>query len=125
MLLSVDPASAEPIYLQLVRQVRAAIQGRSLAAGAKLPSHRELALSLLVNHLTVKRAFDELESEGLLTTRRGLGTFVVESLPASLGARTREAISVDLARAATAARSAQLTRRDWDRLSDAAWTEHI
>src|SRR5437868_3093769 len=113
MLLRVQPESDEPIFAQNVRQVRAAVAGGGLQPGARMPSHRELAAQLVINHLTVKRAFDDLEREGLIATRRGLGTFVVDKPPASLGASHRAAAAEALNRAAADARAAGWTRSQW------------
>jgi GntR family transcriptional regulator len=77
----VNPGDELPIYRQIVRQVTDAIAGRRLEAGSKLPSHRDLATELVIAPLTVKKAYDELEREGLIVTQRGRGTFVVDDLP--------------------------------------------
>ena len=123
MLLRIQPESDEPIFAQIVRQVRAAVAGGGLEPGARLPSHRDLAAQLVINHLTVKRAFDELEREGLIATRRGLGTFIADSPPASLGASHRAAAAAALARAAADARAAGWTRSQWLELAADAWKE--
>jgi len=78
MLFQINPSDAVPIYHQLVRQVRDAIAVGRLKSGEKLPSQRQLALELVINHLTVKKAYEILESEGLIYTNRGRGTFVAE-----------------------------------------------
>lgn len=65
-----------PIYRQLMRQVTDAIAGGRLRPGDKLTSQRELAEQLVIAPLTVKKAYDELEREGLIRTERGRGTFV-------------------------------------------------
>ena len=76
MQLHVNPSDELPIYRQIVRQVTDAIAGGRLAAGERLPSHRDLAARLVIAPLTVKKAYDELEREGLIQTERGRGTFV-------------------------------------------------
>lgn len=87
----VDPASAVPIYRQLVDQVRAAVAGGILAEGDQLPSVRDVAISSAINPNTVAKAYTELERIGLIATLRGRGTFVSgtpagpEPLPARLG----------------------------------------
>jgi GntR family transcriptional regulator len=86
----IHPGDDLPIYRQIVRQVTDAIAGGSLKAGERLPSHRELALQLVIAPLTVKKAYDELEREGLIDTQRGRGTFVNENLPAVDPVLTRE-----------------------------------
>ncbi len=70
------PGDELPIYRQIMRQVIDGVAGARLAAGAQLPSQRELAEQLVVSPLTVKKAYDELEREGLIETQRGRGTFV-------------------------------------------------
>lgn len=77
----VHPGDEVPIYRQLVRQVSDAIAGGRLTAGERLPSHRELAEQLVIAPLTVKKAYDDLEREGLIETQRGRGTFVAGTLP--------------------------------------------
>ena len=75
----VDPTSPTPIYAQLDRSIRAAIATGELEAGAQLPTVRQLAVDLAVNANTVARVYAQLERDGILETRRGVGTFVRES----------------------------------------------
>jgi GntR family transcriptional regulator len=79
MMLSVDSADPTPIYAQLERAIRADIAAERLPAGAQLPTVRQLAGDLRINANTVAKVYSELERAGVLTTRRGLGTFVRES----------------------------------------------
>ena len=83
---SVDPPSPTPIYAQLDRSIRAAIATGELEPGAQLPTVRQLAVDLAVNANTVARVYAQLERDGMLETRRGVGTFVRES-PSPQGAR--------------------------------------
>lgn len=76
--MKVDPSSHVPIYLQIVGEVRAAIEAGVYRAGEMLPSLRVLAAELRVNPNTVQRAYDELEREGVVVPRRGVGLFVAE-----------------------------------------------
>jgi len=89
---NVDPKSPTPIYAQLDRSIRAAIATGQLEAGAQLPTVRQLAVDLAVNANTVGRVYAQLERDGILETRRGVGTFVRESPspPAALAHRERE-----------------------------------
>jgi GntR family transcriptional regulator len=73
---SVDTASRLPIYRQLAAQIRSAIARGRLKANARLPSVRDLSRKLVVNPNTVSRVYGELERDGLLVTRHGLGVFV-------------------------------------------------
>jgi GntR family transcriptional regulator len=76
---TVDSTSPTPIYAQLDRSIRAAIATGELEQGAQLPTVRQLAVDLAVNANTVARVYAQLERDGILETRRGVGTFVRES----------------------------------------------
>jgi GntR family transcriptional regulator len=76
---SVDSTSPTPIYAQLDRSIRAAIATGVLELGAQLPTVRQLAVDLAVNANTVAKVYAQLERDGMLETRRGVGTFVRES----------------------------------------------
>ncbi|MFL5464587.1 MAG: GntR family transcriptional regulator [Gemmatimonadaceae bacterium] len=75
---SVDSRSPTPIYAQLERSIRAAIATGTLPEGGQLPTVRQLAVDLAVNANTVARVYAQLERDGVLETRRGVGTFVRE-----------------------------------------------
>lgn len=76
MQFQIDSASRLPIYRQLSQQIREAIARGKLRAEQRLPSVRELSRSLVVNPNTVARVYTELEREGVLNTRPGLGVYV-------------------------------------------------
>jgi len=76
---NVDSSSPTPIYAQLDRSIRAAIATGELGTGTQLPTVRQLAVDLAVNANTVARVYAQLERDGILETRRGVGTFVRES----------------------------------------------
>jgi GntR family transcriptional regulator len=79
MLFRVDPLSPEPIFKQLVYQVKAAVARGELISGDRLPSVRELAREVAVNPNTVTRAYGELESQGAIVRRQGSGCFVTSN----------------------------------------------
>jgi len=83
----VDTRSPTPIYAQLDRAIRAAIATGALMPGMQLPTVRQLAVDLAVNANTVARVYVQLERDGILETRRGVGTFVRES-PSPQAARS-------------------------------------
>lgn len=72
---------AGPIYVQIGENVRRLMAREDLRPGDKLPSARELAQLLGVNPNTVVHAYSRLELEGIIETRRGLGTFVRADAP--------------------------------------------
>jgi GntR family transcriptional regulator len=75
-LLTIQPAATEPIYRQIVEQLRRLIAGGQLSPGELLPSVREVAGFHAVNPMTVSRAYSLAESEGLLERQRGKGMAV-------------------------------------------------
>ena len=78
--LPLEPQSGVSTYLQLVQQVRQAIQLGALREGDQLPTVKEVVAELAINPNTVLKAYRELEHEGLCTGRPGVGTFVTRTL---------------------------------------------
>lgn len=74
-------ASDEPIYLQIMQQIRHAILNGQLSPGQALPSIRQLAKDLQISVITTKRAYEELEKEGLIDSVVGKGSFVSGANP--------------------------------------------
>lgn len=76
--LEIEPASAVPIWRQIEDGMRRLVASERLVPGSVVPSVRELARALRVNPATVSKAYRRLTDAGLLTVRRGEGTFVGE-----------------------------------------------
>src|SRR6476659_8143953 len=76
-----DPASGVPTYVQLVQQVHQALQLGRLEPGDRLPTAQQVVGALAINPNTVLKAYRDLEREGLVRPRPGMGTFVVGRLP--------------------------------------------
>ncbi len=74
-----NPSSGIPIYLQLMEQVKHAVETGALHEGDQLPTIRKLAEDLVMNPNTVARAYRELEHEGVLEVKHGSGAFIKES----------------------------------------------
>jgi GntR family transcriptional regulator len=72
----ISAAASGPLYQQIVDGIKREVLANRLTAGSALPSYRVLAEQLLVSLITVKRAYEELEREGITFSRQGLGTFV-------------------------------------------------
>ncbi len=98
-----DPTSRVPIYRQLMDQVRQAVARGRLRPGRRLPSVRQLSRDLVVNPNTVARAYTELEREGVLNTRQGLGVYVAEPQDDLSAAARRERFAAALDRFLTEA----------------------
>jgi GntR family transcriptional regulator len=80
MLSRLNPASGVPLYLQLIEQVKHAIETGTIRAGEQLPSVRQMAEDLLINPNTVARAYRELEHEGIIELKHGSGAFIRDSI---------------------------------------------
>jgi GntR family transcriptional regulator len=76
MLFRPNPSLGVPIYLQLMEQVKHAIETGALRPGEQLPGIRPLAEELVINPNTVAKAYRELEHEGIIELRHGAGAFV-------------------------------------------------
>jgi GntR family transcriptional regulator len=74
----ISPAANGALYQQIVDRLKCEVSEGRLMPGAALPSFRQLAEDLLVSVITVKRAYEELERDGIIFRRQGLGTFVAE-----------------------------------------------
>ncbi|HSZ54523.1 MAG TPA: GntR family transcriptional regulator [Tepidisphaeraceae bacterium] len=106
---SVAPTSGVPIYRQLVDQIAAQVAGGRLAAGAFLPSVRQVADHLEINPMTVSKAYSLLEKDGIVEHVRGQGMRVNPPGPAGNGKARRQAILPLLKQVAEAARHLALT----------------
>lgn len=104
--MSINPNSNIPLYLQISDHIRRAVAAGVYRPGEPIPSLRALALELIVNPNTIQRAYEELEREGLIQARRGLGMFVTEDGAAAArtqsdaAARATFKLGIDAARAA-------------------------
>ncbi|MCI3927639.1 GntR family transcriptional regulator [Paenibacillus sp. TRM 82003] len=74
----INPDSAEPLYHQIGTQMKALIYSGQLKAGTLLPSIRELAQQTQCSVITIRRVYQDLETEGFVRTRQGTGTFVAQ-----------------------------------------------
>src|SRR5437660_11216643 len=82
MVLRLNPTSGIPLYLQLIEQVKHAIETGAIRAGEQLPSVRQMAEDLVINPNTVARAYRDLEYEGIIELKHGSGAFIRESMVA-------------------------------------------
>ncbi len=118
----IDRRSGVATYLQIVQQTKQALRLGLLAPGDKLPTAREVVEATAINPNTVLKAYRELEREGLVEARRGLGTFVRKSLGAAPADSPLHAELTDWARRA---RAAGLEHDDVAALFTAVLEEHF
>jgi GntR family transcriptional regulator len=119
ILLKPNPSSGVPIYLQLMEQVRHAIETGALRPGEQLPSIRPLAEELVVNPNTVAKAYRELEHEGVIELRQGAGAFVSNKVPAKKDADRLRAAQAAVATAIEKLRARGVTDDEIRRLFEA------
>jgi len=99
MLLEIDHHSGQPIYRQVIDQIRQQIMAGQLHESEQLITVRDLASQLRVNPMTISKAYALLEMEGLLERRRGIGLFVAK-VKVDQKEQTKESILEDLLRQA-------------------------
>ncbi|HTV80179.1 MAG TPA: GntR family transcriptional regulator [Steroidobacteraceae bacterium] len=109
--ITISQADRRPMYLQIIEQIRHRIAVGDWKAGDELPSIRALAVATQVSVITVKRAYLELERDGVIVTRQGKASFVAEKV--DLGRQLRRAeLDQHLAAAAQIARELGLTPQE-------------
>jgi GntR family transcriptional regulator len=118
----IDRRSGVATYLQIVQQTQQALRLGLLEPGDKLPTAREVVEATAINPNTVLKAYRELEREGLVEARRGLGTFVRRTLGAAPADSPLRAELEDWARRA---RAAGLDREDAAALFGAVLDENF
>ena len=108
----ISPAADGPLYEQIVAGIKREVAAGRLVPGAALPSVRALAADLLVSVITVKRAYDELERDGIVFSRQGLGTFIAEAGADQTRRAGLEAARVHLRDTIKAAKQAGLSEKE-------------
>ena len=109
MNLIIHNSSMQPIYEQIVSQVKAKIMNGELKEEAMLPSVRTLAKELKVSALTVKKAYDALEAEGFIITVHGKGSFVTLANQALMLDEKKKEVEADFEMAIRKGRSCGMT----------------
>jgi GntR family transcriptional regulator len=102
----------EPMYRQIESQLRDFILSGQIKPGTKLPTIRALANDLSCSVITTRRAYQDLEGEGFIRTRQGMGTVVAEIPEEKMSAHRREAVDGAFREAVRAGRRAGLTEEE-------------
>jgi GntR family transcriptional regulator len=113
---AISPSNPDPLHKQVTDQLRDAVAAGELSAGTTLPSIRDLADELKVSVITVKRSYADLEAEGLIVTRPGLGSFVAQVDRERLRARKLAEVRAELTRTVASAKQFGITASDVARL---------
>ena len=112
MNLVINHTSMEPIYEQIVAQIKAEVIEGTLTAGEARPSVRALSRELKISALTVKKAYDNLEEEGLVVTVHGKGSFIAAANQELLMEERRKELEKELEAAVQKARTGGLTVKE-------------
>jgi GntR family transcriptional regulator len=123
MLFRPNPASGVPIYLQLMEQVKHAVETGALRPGEQLPGIRRLSEELVINPNTVAKAYRELEHERIVELRQGAGAFVAAGAGTQAQAEKFRGATAIVAAAVKRLRAQGLSDEEVRRLLEAALTE--
>jgi GntR family transcriptional regulator len=121
MQILISNSSPDPIYEQILRQIKAQIISGELPEGAPLPSIRKLAHELQISVITTKRAYEELDREGLIDTVGGKGTFVAAQNPDFLREKRMKIVEGKLAEALEEARNLGVSYPEIQEMSRLLW----
>ena len=119
--MSIDPNSSVPIYQQIAGYIRRAVAAGVYRPGEMVPSLRALALELTVNPNTVQRAYEELEREGLIRARKGLGMFVTKHGAKSAQSKSEQAVYADFEHGIRAGQAANMPSEHIRDTFEQAW----
>lgn len=123
MELYISNSGQEPIYAQITRQIKAKILNGELQQGDALPSIRLLAKELRISVITTKRAYEDLEADGFITTMPGRGSFVAPQNPAPHREESLKQMEEHLQHAIDAARRGGITKDEVRETLDLLWEE--
>ncbi len=119
----ISNSSSEPIYEQIVRQLKKDILTGELSEGEALPSIRNLARDLQISVITTKRAYDELEREGLLETVGGKGSFVAGQNKEFWREKRLSMLEEKIAEVIKEARLLKISRRELEEMLEVLFEE--
>ena len=122
--MKIDADNPVPIFQQIVDRLTAAVAAGIYKPGEMVPSVRQQAVHLLVNPNTVQRAYEHLEREGVLISRRGNGMEVTEGAKTLATAKSIAGVGGAFAQGIEAGKAAKLSRTTIDSLYRKAWNGH-
>jgi GntR family transcriptional regulator len=119
--MKIEPDNPVPIFQQIVDRLTEAVAAGVYSPGEMVPSVRQQALHLLVNPNTVQRAYEHLEREGLLVSKRGNGMAIAQGAQTIAASRSIAGVRGAFARGIDAGKAAKLSRTTIDGLYRKAW----
>ena len=123
MRILISNSSPDPIYQQIVRQIKGQIIAGELSEGEPLPSIRKLAHELQISVITTKRAYEELEKEGLIDTVGGKGTFVASQNQEFMREKRMKLVETKLSAALADARMLGVSYEELSEMLQLLWEE--
>jgi len=123
MRILISNSSPDPIYEQIVRQIKGQIISGDLGEGEPLPSIRKLAHELQISVITTKRAYEELEKEGLIDTVGGKGTFVASQNQEFMREKRMKLVEAKLSEALAEARMLGVSYEELGEMLRLLWEE--
>ena len=121
--MQLDPANHRPIFQQIADALRQAIAAGVFRPGEPVPSIRAQAVKLRINPNTIKRAYEELQRDGIIEARSGVGLFVTAGSGASAKTRMARDVKDVIGRAVGMGLAAGLSRAQIDAAYAAAWRD--
>jgi GntR family transcriptional regulator len=119
----IEPASPVPIFQQIADEIRGAVASGIYRPGDLIPSVRAQALALLVNPNTVQRAYEQLEKEGLISSKKGVGMVVSDNSLAAARNGVHQSVRGSMSQAIGSARRAGISRTAIEKLYREAWDQ--
>ena len=116
MFIVISPRNPDPLYKQVTDQIKDAIADGVLKAQERLPSIREMSKELDISEITIKRAYTDLEAEGFIYTRAGMGSFVANLDMGRLRKEKLDEIRQDLRRLLRTAERSGISKAEVVRL---------
>jgi len=123
MRILISNSSPDPIYEQIVRQIKGQIIAGELAEGEPLPSIRKLAHELQISVITTKRAYEELDKEGLIDMVGGKGTFVASQNQEFMREKRMKLVEAKLSEALSDARMLGVSYQELGEMLRLLWEE--
>ena len=125
MRILISNSSSDPIYEQIVRQIKSQIIAGDLLEGAPLPSIRKLAHELQISVITTKRAYEELDKEGLIDMVGGKGTFVASQNQEFMREKRMKLVEAKLSDALSDARILGVSYEEVGEMLRLLWEEEL
>jgi len=119
----IEPSSSVPIFRQIADSVRNAVAAGIYRPGDLIPSIRQQALTLVVNPNTVQRAYEQLEREGLIISKKGTGMIVAPNSKSAASNGVTESVRAGFENAIAVGRAGGLPRAAMDNIYQRTWNE--